>query len=457
MKPDIRARGPALWWRRLRPRDDEASVWARLAAGSGLLLSTSGLTGGMNFVSFLLTVHYLATDAFGVLTFSVTTIQLISALMAVGLNETLISLVARADGASRKQEVAALIGASLRVRLTIIMVGFGVGMLAAKPAAIHLFHKPELVLPLFLGVIGACGASLFQFTQAVFLAMREYRRYFAASVLRFLPILIGLALLAASGRMALLPAMLINVLAPFIGVAVSLWFIPFPLISLRHRVMPVWPRLWRMSRWLFLMNLCSMFFSRLEVYLLTAFSSVTQLGIFSAAFDLCGGFMLIEAAARNITLPELSRRAHSDDLGRLVGQCTLVLVGVSACLWLGGALVRPFLGAILGARYSHAAPIFLILVTARVAVLPIIPLTTLFFAAERTRSLALIGLIQLAVLVVAGWVLIPAYGAVGAAWTQLLVTIAAVISCVALAVPMMVNWSAQTEQEEPKRLAEVGS
>jgi len=431
-------------------------IWARLAAASGLLFGANGITGAMNFASFLLTVRHLSTKAFGVLNITLITMQFVSSLMALGINESMVTLVSRAQAARDSEDALALIGASLRARLIIASIGFGLGSLLARPLAGRVFHQPDLGWPLFLGVVGACGTSLFQFVQAIFLSLRRYRRYSLASIIRFAPILVALTILVLVRRLTLSTAILVNVGAPFLALPFSLSMVPVPLLYLRHKAMLVWPRLWRLSKWLFIVSLCTMCFSRLEVYFLTAFASVAQVGKFSAAFDLCGGLLLVEGVVRSVLLAEISSRANMPQRGRFVLQCSGLLLVVGLFLWCGGAAVRPFLGLILGRQYATIGPIFLILVAARAGVLPVIPLNVLFFAQDRTRAVALVALIQLAALIIGGYSLIPGHGAMGAAWTQLLVTVAAMISALALAWSSLVDRPPEIETGQ-KSVAAIGS
>ena len=431
-------------------------IWARLAAASGLLFGANGITGAMNFASFLLTVRHLSTKAFGVLNITLITMQFVSSLMALGINESMVTLVSRAQAARDSEDALALIGASLRARLIIASIGFGLGSLLARPLAGRVFHQPDLGWPLFLGVVGACGTSLFQFVQAIFLSLRRYRRYSLASIIRFAPILVALTILVLVRRLTLSTAILVNVGAPFLALPFSLSMVPVPLLYLRHKAMLVWPRLWRLSKWLFIVSLCTMCFSRLEVYFLTAFASVAQVGKFSAAFDLCGGLLLVEGVVRSVLLAEISSRANMPQRGRFVLQCSGLLLVVGLFLWCGGAAVRPFLGLILGRQYATIGPIFLILVAAQAGVLPVIPLNVLFFAQDRTRAVALVALIQLAALIIGGYSLIPGHGAMGAAWTQLLVTVAAMISALALAWSSLVDRPPEIETGQ-KSVAAIGS
>ena len=436
---------PSVRVRWLLEHAEGRAIWGRLAGISGLLFGANGITGAMNFASFLLTVRQLSAKAFGVLNITLITMQFVNALMALGLNESMVTLVSRSEAARDSDDTVALIGASLRARLIIASIGFGLGSLLVRPLAGRVFHQPDLVWPLFLGVVGACGTSLFQFVQTIFLALRRYRLYSMASIIRFAPILVALTILVLLRRLTLSTAILVNVGAPFLALPFTLSMLPVPVLYLQHKAMQVWPKLWRLSKWLFIVSICTMCFSRLEIYFLTAFATVAQVGRFSAAFDLCGGLLLVEGVVRSVLLAEISSRANMPQRGRFVAQCSGLLLMLGALLWCGGAAVRPFLGLILGQQYATIGPIFLILVAARVGVLPVIPLNVLFFAQDRTRAVAAVAVIQLVALIVGGYRLIPAHGAMGAAWTQLLVTGAAIVGTLALTWPSLADRPSEVE------------
>jgi O-antigen/teichoic acid export membrane protein len=390
------------------------------------VLSGNVLTAAMNLAAVILTIRYLSLEAFGILTLTLTTMQLVAMLSNAGLNETLMTLVSRAEAAQQRHEVVATLSAMLRLRLMMTAVVVAGGFWLARPVAQGVFGEPGLAFPLVLGVVGACGVSLYQFSVTTLQAFRAYARYALGDIVRFGTILIGVTALAMTGRLDLTAAMAINVSAPFVAFAgnvtfgslhgLRLWGDPFVLL----------PRIWDLSKWVWLSNVCSMFFSRLEIYFLMTFTSAAEVGIYSAAFKLCGPILLLEAATRAVLFPEVSRRAGSRDLASFVRRSLAPLTALGVAVWVLGFATAPLIPAVLGQRYAAAAPIFVILLTARVALVPLVPLTLLFFATDRTRAGALAAVTQLTILVAGGLILIPSHGALGAAWTQNLVTAGAV-------------------------------
>jgi O-antigen/teichoic acid export membrane protein len=180
-----------------------------------------------------------------------------------------------------------------------------------------------------------------------------------------------------------------------------------------------------------------MFFSRLEIYFLTALASPLELGMYGAAVKLCGGMLILEAAVRTVLFPEIARRAGSPNLAPFTRQCVAWLALLVGLVYGFGLLASPLIPSVLGERYAPSVPIFLVALAARAGVIPLVPLSLLFYATDRIRAGAVAGAIQLAALVGAGVVLIPRYGAWGAAWTSVLVTLSGLLYMVVFAWPYL--------------------
>ncbi len=411
---------------------------SRLARASGIVLSANVLSGAMNFAAIILTIRHLSPEEFGILTLALATMQLVGVLSNAGLNETLMTLVSRAEAAQRPAEVAQVLSAILRLRLVVATIIAAAGFLLARVIAECLFRQPNLSLPLALGVLGGCGASLLQLSLTALLAFRAYARHAVTVLLRYTALLGSLVLLAATGNLDLTSALVLNVGTPFLIFAMTLSYASIGVMKGKANPLPLLDRIWKLSKWVVVSNLFSMFFGRLEIYFLTAFASSIELGIYGAALKLCGGVFLLETAVRIVLFPEISRRAGTPEslvsfTRRCVGALAL-LVGLGYTL---GVLASPLIPVLLGERYAASVPVFLIILAARGAIIPLVPISLLFFPTDRTRAGAAFAALQLAALVISGLALIPRYGATGAAWTSVLVTLTAAVYLVCFAWPYL--------------------
>src|SRR5215467_13754986 len=105
--------------------------YPRLLRGGLLVLSGNVLTTAMNLAAVIVTIRHLSVEAFGMLTLTLTTMQLIAMLSNAGLNETLMTMVSRAEAAQQRHEVVATLSAILRLRLLMTSVVAAGGFLLA--------------------------------------------------------------------------------------------------------------------------------------------------------------------------------------------------------------------------------------------------------------------------------------------------------------------------------------
>ena len=145
----------------------------------------------------------------------------------------------------------------------------------------------------------------------------------------------------------------------------------------------------------------------------------------------------MEVAVKTVLFPEISRRGGSPGLALFTRRCSGALCLLAGLVYGCGLLASRFIPMLLGGQYAASVPIFLIVLAARAGVSPLVPLSLWFYATDRIRAGAVAGAVQLAVLVGAGLVLIPRYGAWGAAWTSVLVTLSALVYMVIFARPYL--------------------
>jgi O-antigen/teichoic acid export membrane protein len=412
---------------------------SRLLRASGLILTANVLSGLMNLVAIILTIRHLSPEAFGILTVALSTMQVAALLSNAGLDETLMTMVSRAEAAQRPQEVAQSLAVNLRVRLMVTAVVLAGGLLLAQPIANGLFRQPDLAFPVSLAFLGGSGANLWQFSLTTLQAARAYRCYAAVKLVRFTALLVALVVLVGMDQLHLEAALGVNAGAPFLAFAVSLCFTPVRLLRGGGNSLALLWQVWDLSKWVFVLNLCTMCYRWLQIYLVTIFASLAELGIYSAAFKLCGEIHILGNAVRTVLFPEVSRRAGSAELALFERRCLGPLVLLSGLLMGLGLLASPLIPVLLGERYAASIGVFLILLAARSALIPLTPLSLLFFATDRTRAAAWFGIMQIAVLAAVGRVLIPIYGALGAAWTQVLVTVAVIMYLVIFAWPYLTS------------------
>lgn len=410
---------------------------SRLLRVGGLVLTASVLSGLMNAASIVITIRHLSLEAFGLLTFAVTTMQLVGSLSNVGLHEALMVFVSRAEAARQPREAARSLSGVLRLRVAVTLLVLLGGALVSTPIAENVFGKRELAGPVFFGFVGGCGISLAQFSLTALRAFGAFGRFAITMVARFAALLGTLGVLALMGRLDLHAALVVNALAPFLTFAIGLAAMPAGSLREPVRAREILPRIWSFSKWITVGNLLSVFAGRLEIYLLTAFASASEVAIYGVAFKLSGGLLFLQTNIRTVLFPELARRAGGQGLVAFVRKIVWLFVILGGLLWGVGLLASLFIGPLFGRSYLGSVPVFLVLLVARAILIPLTPLNLLLLTTSRTRASALFAGVQLVALVVTGLSLIPMFGAAGAAWTQVLVSAVSAVCLVIMTRPML--------------------
>jgi O-antigen/teichoic acid export membrane protein len=173
-------------------------------------------------------------------------------------------------------------------------------------------------------------------------------------------------------------------------------------------------------------------------YIVDHFHGARELGVFSAIANLMLVGTTLMTALGQTTTPRLAR-AYLDRDRRELWRLARILLGVATILGTGGVAVaviagRPILGLLYTADYaSHADVLVVVMVAAFATNVASVFGVMVTATGEYQRQIAL-QLINLVVALAVGWRLVPAYGALGAAWALVASTTATALVFGALAV-----------------------
>lgn len=173
-------------------------------------------------------------------------------------------------------------------------------------------------------------------------------------------------------------------------------------------------------------------------YIVDHFHGARELGVFSAIANLMLVGTTLMTALGQTTTPRLAR-AYLDRDRRELWRLARILLGVATILGTGGVAVaviagQPILGLLYTADYaSHADVLVVVMIAAFATNVASVFGVMVTAAGEYQRQIAL-QLINLVVALAVGWQLVPAYGALGAAWALVASTTATALVFGALAV-----------------------
>jgi O-antigen/teichoic acid export membrane protein len=396
------------------------------------------LTIGCNaFASLVVTAiiaRWLAPEAMG--TYSLVTFffTMAAILVNLGLVTTTMKYMAEALGRDDRAEAGGILAHGLR-QIALNGAIVTAGWLAVIPWVERAYHQHALGA--YMGVAAAVilPSALMAILTAALQGLQRYGQVAAATATYTVLLTIGtlVALLMGTGIGGLLVAM-----AVANGVAVGLYLL------FLHRWQPGW---WRhavqterrttMRRYgaslMVLILLDAIVWQRSGVFFLGAWAPPKEVAFYAMAFGLATMAMrMIPGTLVGLLIPSMSRSFGSGDMSQVAsiyqaaGRWMAVLALPVA---VGGtALGTPLVTALYGPAYAPMAQVLGVLFAAGALVMTFgFPASSVLYAVEGQRYLVRVGLATAALNLVLALVLIPAHGAMGAAWATALSQVASLV------------------------------
>lgn len=379
----------------------------------------------------LLVAGFLTPAALGLMRATVSFARILSSLIEFGLNHAVTVFVP----AALKQGDRELSRRTLMTIATMVATSVSVvvllGLLLAEWLSEPILGEPGLTVYVRLAVLGAGARLLWKFFSSHLAAHQQFGRvglYLTTGPLMMILVGVVLALL---GRLGPLEAAAITLLAP--AATLLLWLPSFDLGFMRRSYWsgPLAKRVLRFSGWVYLTTISSTLRNNLNPLLLknpTLSGSVeagsASAGLYGFGNDIANELQMLSGAVVTVMLPKASRRNSRAELTSYVvkayrGIALLILLLIplvflaEPALRLLGRLSEGYLA------YLPAIPIFGILYIGGLFSVAAIPMSTMLYAMRLPEVVTRVEAVNVVVLVVGGILLIPRYGATGAAFMVL--------------------------------------
>jgi O-antigen/teichoic acid export membrane protein len=367
---------------------------------------------GANAATMLLLARYLPLETYGLFVTVVGAQLLLSRCVLMGVDAGMLRLRALPDLRDRSEEVEeaglAILQRAGAVLCLLVAGGAALGWVTGLPWPVW--------ATIAVGV-GAIGAALVDYGicfQRAHLAFHRAALFLGGTAALRLG-WVGLALWLAPGNAALVFLLyagtsLVSGLAQAIGIARGRRLAPEPALM---------GRLVRYSLWLGSADVIVVLAMHQGVFLLTLLGQQSEAGLFGLGMTLAQGFFLISAAFTEFVVPHAVRVGRLEQLPRFLKRVFGAgLILFSVCLLLLPA-VEAMLPWVLHLNVQSVSPIFYCLSGAMLLTLLLAPVTAVAHYLQRPHLL-MIGLVARVVSTgILGVLLIPRWGAMGAAAAHL--------------------------------------
>lgn len=269
---------------------------------------------------------------------------------------------------------------------------------------------------------------------AVFQSQLQFARYASSVYLPSVLRIVAIILLAASSHGSLHNLIIFYVAAHSVAILVLLCLIPRAKVHLRSPLNAKADlfNLFHFGKWLMAAAICEVVYLKTDVFALRFLSTPQDLGIYAAAFVFAGVFNLIFSSVVAYYIPVMCRAAGEKRMDRLKGYFLqsadlAALIGIPTAIgvWAVGPTLFPL---VFGDQFRASAEVWPILAIYSVCVV-INQTGAVFFALEKLHIISWVTLGILISNVFFCSLLVPRYGAFGAAWAVAIGQVFSLIVC----------------------------
>lgn len=381
---------------------------------SGLVVGS-----GIGFLIQLFLQRSMGPSEYGVLGLAVATGTLTGVLTDLGLSHAMIRFgskyLAEAPGRAMSRFSAVLLW-----RTVLAVVVSTTGFLTARWLAVEVFDKPELLRPLRFVYMTQLGPVLFSFWTFFIQAHQRFGLRSGVTVATAFTRVVLIASLAWLVGLTPSSVVVSDATASLVGFVIGMSFSPRGILSsTREEVREASRELIPYCRFTGVLIVGDTLFNELDTLMLGAMAGEEVVGMYRAAWVYASAVGMLNQSVANVLFPKVSAISDVTQLRAYIGRMLKLALGLSAAM-------LPLLPAVawlvprFEPQFQPATSVFYILFAGLVVDLFVGPIAYVLYSLDRPGVLSAIALLKIAANVVGNLVMIPLYGAEGAALATVL-------------------------------------
>ncbi len=406
------------WFKSLFGKDIKASLkdiaTHRVTADTFVLSGGRFIASAVGFLIGMLVARALKPADFGIFSVAMAVFEVAVVFTEIGIGISLVRFVPMFSIKDKSRADYYLkVGFWLLVGSAVIVTS--IGLFLSPVIAERLYQKPQLSYPVALGFLAVFGGILWSYFLYSLHARERFKPY---AVFR---VIIGLVKLALIGLLIYFAALTINnvlmlyILLPVVGFVVGIIYIRTPLIKARGDFKDTFSSLINFSKWMFLIDFFLMLSNRIDLLILGRYVKDEVLGHYSMAYYMISMFTILTSSLVNVLLPHVSKfnsmaqiKAYVRKIPKITFLCAVALLPIIF-------IMGPIINLLVGPEYNPSIVFFQIMFFGFLVTFIIDPIYLVAYSVNKPRVLSFLCIVRLILSAGINIVLIPRYGAMGAA------------------------------------------
>ncbi len=279
---------------------------------------------------------------------------------------------------------------------------------------------PGLVRLASLGILATSCSGI---VSSILQALRRFPQLVITQTLNIVLTVLLIGALFLGDRLTIANALVVGAVTALAAMSLGWWLLP-PHWRLALRSRPALPgqdvrRLWHFGRWLWISTMLVVLLSQLDLLLLNRWASSQATGYYALALNLALKAEVLNQTLHMVLLPSVSGLTDREQFATYARRSLLRSALLVGMLLLVLPLARPFILTVYGVQYAPSVHLFILLIGVTMFDVLVNPLLLLAFPLNMPRQIAASHALRVAMMLLAGSLLIPVWGGPGAVLAKL--------------------------------------
>lgn len=386
---------------------------------SSIVLLSNIFAQAVNFIVVLVITKVLSVDEYGKYAILNTVLSLATDLSDMGMNGSVTKFIAEYHNKDQCYE-STIIAYATKKKLRNSAMVIALLMLSSKFIAHFCVHDDSYTV--YVIVISFCiGFTLISsMNKAIFQGRQTYKLYFYSVVIDTLTYFVLICCFYISNNLTIFSVIISNVIRMLISMLSSSLMAGLnirEIISSSIENSEVLSQFSTFSKWMLLWAIFANLQSRADVILLSQLTTVSQVSYYDVANKLTKPILLVLSAYATVMSPIYAQLGSSKELKEKVRKTAKSIALVSLGLIIACLLAEPVLRILFRDKYSLSIIPLRIMLISLVFFVWTVPYNSALYALNKPSIFALAAGIGLIINIIGDYLLLPRFGAVGAAIT----------------------------------------
>lgn len=387
---------------------------------SALVLISNVLAQAVNFVAVMFMTKMLSVEDYGKYALLNTVLTLVADLSDMGMNASITRFVAQYRGQNDRASELGIIAYSLKRKLCSSALAIGLMMVFSNFLATYVIHDSAYSVYVILVSFCAGFYLLTGLYKAVFQGRQNFKHYFLSVAVDAIVYLATVVVLYAFQALSVFTIVLASLLRSLVSTVICAILVGVPIKELFSRISgnKETVKLFNTySRWMFLWAIFSNLQTRADVLLLSQLTTTDQVSYYDIANKITKPVLLVVSSYSQIMSPVFAKLNTLDKIRKKISSVKKIVLAGTGGMLLAVALSGIAVRILFGNKYDNSIVPLQIMFAALIFYIWTIPYNSALFALNKPQVFTIAAGIGLVATVIGDFLLLPAFGAVGAAFT----------------------------------------